>query len=50
MSRAAIRVVAPLLASLSVLLAAGVVAAHPLGNFTINHYAGIRVDPLWLVL
>ncbi len=21
------------------------VAAHPLGNFTINHYAGIRVEP-----
>ena len=22
-----------------------VAAAHPLGNFTINHYAGIRVEP-----
>ena len=21
------------------------VAAHPLGNFTINHYAGVRVEP-----
>ncbi len=20
-------------------------AAHPLGNFTINHYAGIRIEP-----
>lgn len=26
------------------LLAAGLVAAHPLGNFTINHYAGLRVE------
>ncbi len=31
-----------LLASLAVPLAA---AAHPLGNFTINHYAGITVSP-----
>ena len=23
----------------------GLVAAHPLGNFTINHYAGVRVEP-----
>jgi ABC-type nickel/cobalt efflux system permease component RcnA len=45
MSRVAIRVLAPLLAILSVLAVAGVVAAHPLGNFTINHYAGIRVEP-----
>jgi ABC-type nickel/cobalt efflux system permease component RcnA len=27
------------------LLAPAVVSAHPLGNFTINHYAGIRVRP-----
>ncbi len=27
------------------LLAPAVVAAHPLGNFTINHYAGIRIEP-----
>ncbi len=29
----------------SVLLLPGLVAAHPLGNFTINHYAGITVGP-----
>jgi ABC-type nickel/cobalt efflux system permease component RcnA len=23
----------------------GLVAAHPLGNFTINHYAGLRIEP-----
>jgi len=28
----------------------GAVAAHPLGNFTINHYAGIRVEPDRLLL
>jgi ABC-type nickel/cobalt efflux system permease component RcnA len=27
------------------LLAPASVAAHPLGNFTINHYAGIRIEP-----
>ena len=27
------------------MLVPAVVAAHPLGNFTINHYAGIRVEP-----
>jgi ABC-type nickel/cobalt efflux system permease component RcnA len=27
------------------LLAAGPVAAHPLGNFTISHYAGIELEP-----
>jgi nickel/cobalt exporter len=32
-----------LLASLAIPLAA---AAHPLGNFTINHYAGITVSPV----
>ena len=26
-------------------ISSGVAAAHPLGNFTINHYAGIRVEP-----
>jgi nickel/cobalt exporter len=30
---------------LAVMLVPAVVAAHPLGNFTINHYAGIRVEP-----
>ncbi len=33
------------LAALAVLLLPAVAAAHPLGNFTINHYAGIRVEP-----
>jgi nickel/cobalt exporter len=33
-------------AALAVLvLVPGVALAHPLGNFTINHYAGIRVSP-----
>jgi ABC-type nickel/cobalt efflux system permease component RcnA len=27
------------------LLLPGVVTAHPLGNFTINHYAGVRIEP-----
>ena len=27
------------------LLVPAVVAAHPLGNFTINHYAGVRIEP-----
>jgi ABC-type nickel/cobalt efflux system permease component RcnA len=40
------RVVLPLLAA-AVLVALGASAAlaHPLGNFTINHHAGIRVEP-----
>ncbi len=29
---------------------AGVALAHPLGNFTINHYAGIRVEPSRVLL
>ena len=29
---------------------AGVALAHPLGNFTINHYAGIRVEPSHVLL
>jgi len=37
---------AALLATAALLpLAAGIASAHPLGNFTINHYAGIRVEP-----
>jgi ABC-type nickel/cobalt efflux system permease component RcnA len=35
--------VAPLAIGLGLLLPA-IAAAHPLGNFTINHYAGIRVE------
>ena len=34
------------LAAISILaLTVGPVLAHPLGNFTINHYAGIRIEP-----
>ena len=32
-------------ASLAVLLVPAAVAAHPLGNYTINHYAEVRVEP-----
>ena len=28
-----------------ILLLPGIALAHPLGNFTVNHYAGIRVEP-----
>jgi nickel/cobalt exporter len=38
------------LAALAVLLLPAVAAAHPLGNFTINHYAGIRVEPQRILL
>ena len=34
-----------LLAVVAVLAVPSIAAAHPLGNFTINHYAGIRVEP-----
>lgn len=33
-----------------ILLLPGVALAHPLGNFTVNHYAGIRVEPTRIVL
>src|SRR5262245_63163278 len=33
------------LAVLAACLTAGTTLAHPLGNFTINHYAGVRVEP-----
>ena len=39
------RTVALVLALLAVVLAPALVAAHPLGNFTINHYAEVRIDP-----
>ena len=29
----------------SLVVLPGLVAAHPLGNFTINHYAEVRVEP-----
>ena len=41
--RAALR--GTVLAAALVPIVAGVALAHPLGNFTINHYAGIRVEP-----
>ena len=41
--RAALR--GTVLAAALVPILAGVALAHPLGNFTINHYAGIRVEP-----
>ena len=33
-----------------VVLLPAVALAHPLGNFTVNHYAGIRVEPTRIVL
>ena len=33
------------LALLAILVLPAVVLAHPLGNFTINHYAGLRIEP-----
>jgi nickel/cobalt transporter (NicO) family protein len=32
------------------MFATSVATAHPLGNFTINHYAGIRVEPAEVIL
>jgi nickel/cobalt exporter len=37
-------------ALVATLLIPAVVAAHPLGNFTINHYAGLRIEPERIVL
>ena len=39
------RAVALALALLVVVLVPPAVAAHPLGNFTINHYAEVRIEP-----
>ena len=39
------RMVVAVLALLAVLAGPAAALAHPLGNFTINHYAGIRVSP-----
>ena len=36
---------AALAASVAAALVPAVAFAHPLGNFTINHYAGVRVEP-----
>ena len=49
--RSGTRVLRSLLAAVVLLpLAATAVLAHPLGNFTINHHAGIRVEPDRLLL
>ena len=39
------RVLALIGASVAVVLVPAAVAAHPLGNYTINHYAEVRVEP-----
>ena len=41
---------AAVLAVLGIAALPVIVAAHPLGNFTINHYAGLRVEPDRVVL
>ena len=38
------------LAFLAILVLPAVVLAHPLGNFTINHYAGLRIEPERVIL
>jgi len=43
MNRARRSLMASVAAGLAILSLGGVTAAHPLGNFTINHYDGIRV-------
>ncbi len=45
------RAAAPLLGALVLgLLLPALALAHPLGNFTVNHYAGIRVEPDRVIL
>ena len=44
------RIVAATIGLLAMLAVPGIAAAHPLGNFTINHYAGLRVEPDRIVL
>lgn len=44
-TRRRIGAVAGVLAVIGLLALPTLVAAHPLGNFTVNHYAGIRVEP-----
>ncbi len=41
---------AAVIAAVGVLLLPALASAHPLGNFTINHYAGIRVEAVRIVL
>ena len=42
--RAARRGLAAAMAVVALVLLPTLAAAHPLGNFTINHYAGLRVE------
>jgi ABC-type nickel/cobalt efflux system permease component RcnA len=44
MRRLAILVVAAVAAVVAALAGAGSAAAHPLGNFTVNHYAGVELS------
>ncbi len=44
-ARRSVAVVAVAGALAALLLVPALVAAHPLGNFTINHYARLRIDP-----
>src|SRR5688572_11861290 len=46
-STVAVAVAGALAAALAVPAAAG---AHPLGNFTINHYAEVRIEPARVLL
>ncbi|MFL5676722.1 MAG: nickel/cobalt transporter [Chloroflexota bacterium] len=44
-SRRRFRAIAALAGVCAAVAIPALVAAHPLGNFTINHYAGVRVEP-----
>jgi len=44
------RPIGALLGVLAVVFLPALVTAHPLGNFTINHYAGIRIEPERILL
>ncbi len=44
------RIVAAGAGIVAVLLMPALAAAHPLGNFTINHYAGVRIEPTLILL
>ena len=41
---------AALLAGGLILVLPGIALAHPLGNFTVNHFAGIRIEPARVVI
>jgi len=49
-NRRRIGTVAGVLALIGLLALPALAAAHPLGNFTVNHYAGIRVEPARVLL